>query len=63
LSKCGVCVVSGGALGVDGAAHRGALKADGITVSVLGCGVNYDYPKENADIRREIPRHGALVSE
>lgn len=63
LSKCGVCVVSGGALGIDGAAHRGALKAGGCTVSVLGCGVNYDYPKENADIRREIPRHGALVSE
>lgn len=63
LSKCGVCVISGGALGVDGAAHRGSLKADGRTVCVLGCGINYDYLRENADIRKAIPKNGAVISE
>ena len=63
LAKYGTVVVSGGALGVDGASHRGALAADGITVCVRGCGLNCRYLSENADIRRTIPQKGAVISE
>lgn len=63
LSKFGVCTVSGGALGVDCAAHRGSLAANGVTICVLGCGINYPYLKENAGMRRAITADGALVSE
>ena len=48
LSKYGVYTVSGGALGVDCASHRGTLAAGGVTVCVLGCGINYRYLMENA---------------
>ena len=48
LSKKGVQIISGLALGVDSAAHRGSLKAEGNTFAVLGCGVNVCYPRENA---------------
>lgn len=63
LAKGGAVVVSGGALGIDTAAHKGALLAGGVTVCVLGCGVNYPYLLENVPLRREIARNGALVSE
>ncbi len=63
LSKYGTIIVSGGALGIDGASHRGTLAADGITVCVRGCGLNCSYLKENADIRRTIPKKGAVISE
>lgn len=63
LAKCGVTVVSGGALGVDCASHRGALNAQGVTVCVLGCGINYNYLSENAQMRRNITFKGAVVSE
>lgn len=63
LARAGVCVVSGGALGVDCAAHQGALQANGKTVAVLGCGLNTDYLKTNASLRRQIARLGVLVSE
>lgn len=63
LAKAGAVIVSGGALGVDCASHRGALHAQGITVCVLGCGINANYLSENALMRRNITFKGALVSE
>lgn len=63
LSEAGAVVVSGGALGVDSAAHAGALHAHGKTIAVLGCGLGTDYLRENADLRKEISRNGALISE
>ena len=63
LAQKGVCVISGGALGIDSAAHVGALSANGVTVAVLGCGLDYPYLKENQPLRDTISRHGALISE
>ena len=63
LSKIGFVVVSGGALGIDCAAHRGVLKEKGKAVCVLGCGIDYDYLLENKELRNAISITGALVSE
>ena len=63
LSKQGFVVISGGALGIDCAAHRGVLQSEGITVCVLGCGINYDYLRENKSMRVQIAQRGAVVSE
>lgn len=63
LAKSGVTVVSGGALGVDCSSHKGALAADGVTICVLGCGINVDYLRENAKMRSDITFKGAVVSE
>lgn len=63
LSAAGATVVSGGALGVDSAAHAGALRARGKTIAVLGCGLGTDYLRENAALRREISKSGALITE
>lgn len=63
LAKQGFVVVSGGALGVDGAAHRGVLQEKGTAVCVLGCGIDYDYLLENKELRNMIAKTGALVSE
>lgn len=56
-------VVSGGAIGVDGSAHRGVLSVNGETICVLGCGVDYNYPVENAKMRDGILSKGAVISE
>jgi DNA processing protein len=56
-------VVSGLARGVDSAAHRGALSANGRTMAVLGCGADIVYPAEHAGLANEIARTGAIVSE
>lgn len=63
LAKAGACVVSGMALGIDGAAACGALAAGGFTVAVLGCGVDEVYPKHHTTLMGEILRHGAVISE
>lgn len=63
LVRAGICVVSGLALGIDAAAHEGALAAGGRTVAVLGNGIDTDYPRENAGLRRRIAESGAVLSE
>lgn len=64
LAKCGICVVSGMAKGIDTAAHIGALKAGGKTVAVLGGGFNHIFPKENKGLFSKIIENGgAVVSE
>ena len=63
LAARGVVVVSGLARGVDSAAHRGALAAGGITVGVLGSGVDVIYPREHAPLAAEIDVRGAVISE
>ncbi len=63
IARCGMTVVSGGALGIDSASHTGAMYAGGKTVAVLGCGLGTDYLRENEALRREIAKNGALVTE
>jgi DNA processing protein len=63
LARRGVTIVSGLARGVDSAAHRGALNADGATVAVLGSGVDVMYPPEHATLAGAIERRGAVISE
>jgi DNA processing protein len=63
LAQRGFTVVSGLARGIDGAAHRGALKAGGRTVAVLAGGLSKIYPPEHADLAKEIQASGALLSE
>ena len=63
LSAQGITIVSGMARGVDTYAHRGALKAKGRTIAVIGSGFNHIYPAENADLAKEISSSGAVISE
>jgi DNA processing protein len=63
LAAAGLVVVSGLARGVDGEAHRGALDAGGVTVAVLGCGIDRDYPAAHAELARRIVAGGLVVSE
>ena len=63
LAAAGAVVVSGMAKGCDAAAHRGALKAGGLTIAVLGCGPDICYPSENRALYWRIPESGAIVSE
>lgn len=63
LGKRGFMIVSGMARGVDTYAHRGALKAEALTIAVLGCGVDVLYPPENGAIKDLIETSGAIISE
>lgn len=63
LAAAGFCVISGLARGVDGAAHRGALRAKGRTVAVLGCGLGTIYPPEHRKLSDQIAQQGALLAE
>jgi len=64
LAAAGICVVSGLALGIDGAAHRGALDVErGLTTAVLGGGADRCYPRKHLPIYREIVDRGCVVSE
>ena len=63
LACHGWTVVSGGAFGIDAAAHRGALAADGNTAAVLACGVDVAYPPRHESMFELIASHGFLISE
>ena len=69
MSLCnhGLCVVSGMALGIDGAAHRGALKAsgqaNGATIAVVGTGLDIVYPARHRDLAHKIAERGLIISE
>ena len=63
LSLGGVCVVSGLALGIDAAAHEGALRGPGSTIAVVGTGADLSYPARNRALSERIAAEGAIVSE
>jgi len=63
LAYLGVTVVSGGARGVDSAAHQGALSAKGRTIVVLGTGINLVFPPENAELYERVASNGAVLTQ
>lgn len=63
LAHHNICIVSGLARGVDSAAHRGALDANGSTIAVLGCGIDQIYPPENSKLFHEIQQANAIITE
>lgn len=63
LARVGMGIVSGMARGIDSASHKGALKAGGYTVAVLGTGIDVVYPKENKKLYQQIMEYGTLLTE
>lgn len=63
LARDGIAVISGGAYGIDAAAHRGALAVDGITICVLAGGIDIPYPRGHEGLFAEIVERGLIVSE
>jgi DNA processing protein len=63
VAALGWTVISGGAYGVDGAAHRGALAARGLTVAVMACGIDRAYPAGHTELLDEVASAGAVISE
>lgn len=61
LAAGGMVVVSGGATGIDAAVHAGALDGGGVTIVVMACPLNVDYPAENADLRRRVLESGGVL--
>jgi len=63
LGERGLCIASGAAEGIDSAAHRGALRAQALTLAVLGTGIDVIYPRCNQALAQQIAERGALISE
>ena len=63
LAEAGALIISGMALGIDGAAHRGAMNVGGDTFAVLGCGADICYPKEHMGLYRDLGNKGGILSE
>lgn len=63
LAKCNIVLASGCAVGLDAAAHQAAIDENTPTVGVLGCGIDYDYPKENRILKQKIVANGLLLTE
>ncbi len=63
LALRGLIVVSGLAAGIDAAAHQGTLDVGGHTVAVMGCGIDYPYPKRNQELQAKIAEEGTVLSE
>jgi DNA processing protein len=63
LARADVAIVSGAAIGVDGASHRGALHAGGATVAVLACGIDRSYPASHTELIQVIGQRGAVLAE
>lgn len=63
LANKGFPIISGGARGIDTVAHKACLEAKGITIAVLGCGIDITYPNENKELFREIAQSGAVITE
>ncbi len=63
LSRAGMIIVSGGAVGTDSYAHQGALNCGGKTIAVLACGICYNYLQKNASMREQIAKSYCLISE
>ena len=63
LARRGLAITSGLAIGIDAAAHEGALAVEGVTVAVCGTGLDIDYPSANSELAAAIAKRGALVSE
>lgn len=61
--RAGACIVSGLARGIDATAHRTALDSDGVTIAVLGTGLDVAYPASHRDLQRTIARRGVLLTE
>lgn len=63
LARAGLLLASGGAIGIDTCVHSTAIRQGAPTISVMGCGVDFDYPKENRSLREKIMENGLLISE
>lgn len=63
LTKSNLSIISGGAIGIDYVSHSSALNAGGKTVCVIGCGIDYDYPKGSFPFKKKISENGVVISE
>jgi len=63
LSRIGITVISGLALGIDSQAHLGALQGVGSSIAVLGCGLDINYPPRNREVRRKLDKEALVVTE